>query len=226
MLKGPNKVSSKPALLQADQPQLYQPVFIEEVFQPLIIFMALLWTCSSRSMSFLYWGHQSWMQCSRRGLTKAEQRGSHLQQHAGHASFDAAKDMVGFLGTASARCQLMSNFSSTNTPKSFSTGLLSIPSSPLSVPIPVVALTLVHDLVFGLVELVGIRMHELHQPIKVPMDAMLSPKLINCTTQLGVICKLVTSCDSISLNRHVYILPQQSQSPKLPEESILNKKHN
>jgi len=40
-------------LLQADQPQLSQPFLTGEVFHPLIIFVALLWTLSNRSMSFL-----------------------------------------------------------------------------------------------------------------------------------------------------------------------------
>ena len=41
---------------------------------PLIIFVALLWNCSENSMSFLCWGPQNWMQYSRWGLTRAEQR--------------------------------------------------------------------------------------------------------------------------------------------------------
>ena len=39
---------------------------------PLIILVALLWTRSKSSTSFLYWGPQAWMQCSRWGLTRAE----------------------------------------------------------------------------------------------------------------------------------------------------------
>ena len=42
---------------------------------PLIILVALLRPRSNRSMSFLCWGLQSWMQDSRWGLTRAEQRG-------------------------------------------------------------------------------------------------------------------------------------------------------
>jgi len=41
---------------------------------PLIIFVALLWTHSNRSMSLLYWGLHIWMQYSKSGLTSAEQR--------------------------------------------------------------------------------------------------------------------------------------------------------
>ena len=39
---------------------------------PLIILVALLWTHSKSSTSFLYWRPQAWMQYSRWGLTKAE----------------------------------------------------------------------------------------------------------------------------------------------------------
>ncbi|KAK4827490.1 hypothetical protein QYF61_018790 [Mycteria americana] len=44
----------------------------ERCSSPRIIFVALLWTCSNRSMSFLCWGPQSRMQYSRRGLTRVE----------------------------------------------------------------------------------------------------------------------------------------------------------
>uniref|UniRef100_A0A8B9QH24 Glycoprotein endo-alpha-1,2-mannosidase n=2 Tax=Apteryx owenii TaxID=8824 RepID=A0A8B9QH24_APTOW len=39
---------------------------------PLIVFVALCWTCSSRSVSVLYWGAQNWTQYSRWGLTSTE----------------------------------------------------------------------------------------------------------------------------------------------------------
>ena len=39
---------------------------------PLVIFVALLWTCSNSSMSSLCQGPQNWMQYSRWGLTRAE----------------------------------------------------------------------------------------------------------------------------------------------------------
>jgi len=39
---------------------------------PQIIFVALLWTRSNSSMSFLCWGLHSWMQDSGWGLTRAE----------------------------------------------------------------------------------------------------------------------------------------------------------
>ena len=39
---------------------------------PLSIFVALLWTLSNSSTSFLFWGPQAWTQYCRWGLTKAE----------------------------------------------------------------------------------------------------------------------------------------------------------
>jgi len=65
---------------------------------------------------------------------------NHLPRPAGHASIDAAQDTVGFLA-ASAHCQLTLSFSSTSTPKSLSSGLLSSHSLPnlylcLGLPLP------------------------------------------------------------------------------------------
>ena len=57
----------------------------------------LLWTRLNKCMSFLCWGPWSWARYSKWSLTRAEWQ-NHLPQPAGHASFDAAQDMVGFLG--------------------------------------------------------------------------------------------------------------------------------
>ena len=84
----------------------------------------------NRSTSFLCWGPQTWMQHSRWGLTRAEQRGTipsldllatpQLMQPMMQLAFWAA----------SMNCWLMLSLSSTRTPKFFYTGLLSIGSSP------------------------------------------------------------------------------------------------
>ena len=74
VLEGCNEVTPLPSLLQAEQVQLPQPVFIGRD-SPLIILVAFLWTLSNSSLS-LYWGPQTWMQYSRWGLTWAEQRGT------------------------------------------------------------------------------------------------------------------------------------------------------
>ncbi|KAK4822266.1 hypothetical protein QYF61_012105 [Mycteria americana] len=60
------------------------------------------------------------------------------------------------------------------TPKSFSAGLLSIPSSPKPVLIPGVALTHVQDLALGLVEPHEVHMGPLLELVQVPLDGILS----------------------------------------------------
>ena len=67
-----SKVSLEPSLLQAEQPQLPQPVLVAEVLQPSDHLCGLLWPCSNISMSFLCWGLQSWTQDSRWCLTRVE----------------------------------------------------------------------------------------------------------------------------------------------------------
>jgi len=49
-MKSCYKVSLEPSLLQAEGPQLSQPFLIGRCSIPLIIFVALLWTHSNRSM--------------------------------------------------------------------------------------------------------------------------------------------------------------------------------
>lgn len=53
-----------------EQPQVSHPGFICSSY--LIIFVTLLWTQANRSLSFLCWGPQRWMQHSRWGLTRTE----------------------------------------------------------------------------------------------------------------------------------------------------------
>ncbi|KAK4830147.1 hypothetical protein QYF61_008635 [Mycteria americana] len=101
---------------------------------------------------------------------------------------------------ASAHCWVMLSFSSTNIPKSFSSGLLSIHSPPsFGLPRPRcrtfvfvlwIAPTQVQDLALGLAEL-----HEVHtgpplKPVTVTLDGIPSLQCVDHTTQLGVIGKL------------------------------------
>lgn len=61
---------------------------------PLVIFVALLWTWSNNSISFLCGRSQNWTQCSRWGLRRVEGQ-NQLPWPAGHTSLDAIQDMVG-----------------------------------------------------------------------------------------------------------------------------------
>jgi len=71
--------------------------------------------------------------------------------------------------TESTCCQLLSSFSSTNTPKSFLEGLLSIPSL-----IPGVAPAQMQDLALGFVESHEVHMGPFLQVVQVPLDDILS----------------------------------------------------
>ena len=63
------KIPSQSSLLQAKHAR---SLSLFSFSSPLIIFVALWWTLSSSSSSFLNWGAQNWMQYSRWGLTRAE----------------------------------------------------------------------------------------------------------------------------------------------------------
>ena len=72
VLEGHNEVSLELSLLQAEQAQLPQPVFIGEVLQLSDIFVAFPWICSSSSLSSLCWKPQTWTQYSRWGHRRTE----------------------------------------------------------------------------------------------------------------------------------------------------------
>ncbi|KAK4816394.1 hypothetical protein QYF61_016711 [Mycteria americana] len=61
ILKGHNKVSLEPPLLQAEQPQFSLTFFIGEVFQPLLNFMMFTWAHSSSLSKSLWYGIPSLM---------------------------------------------------------------------------------------------------------------------------------------------------------------------
>lgn len=64
--------SFSPSLLQAEQAQLPQFLFIGEMPQS-FCHLSGPWTPSSNSISLLYWGPQNWTQHCKSGLTSAEQ---------------------------------------------------------------------------------------------------------------------------------------------------------
>lgn len=63
-MKGLNKVLLEPGFLQAEQLQLSQTVLMGGLLHPSDHFLALLWTHPNKSLSFLCWGPQSWMEYS------------------------------------------------------------------------------------------------------------------------------------------------------------------
>ncbi|GAB0205392.1 cAMP-dependent protein kinase inhibitor alpha [Grus japonensis] len=67
-----------------------------------------------------------------------------------------------------------------------------------------IALTQVQDLALGLVELPDVHMVPLLKLIQVPPDGILSLRHVNCTTQLGGVCKLAEG----ALNPTVYVIDE------------------
>lgn len=67
------KVSLEPSVFHSEHSQLSQPVLLGEVLPSL--FMALFWTCSSRSHSSNVGKPRNWMQYSRRDLVRVESMG-------------------------------------------------------------------------------------------------------------------------------------------------------
>jgi len=145
--------------------------------------VALLWTCSNSSMSFLCWGLQSRMQDSRWG------RQNHLPCPAAHASLDAAQDMVGLLGcqrTLVAHVKLLIH--------QYPQVLLGRAALNPCIPQPIltagVAPSQMKDLALGLAEPHEVHTGPLLELVQVPLGGIPPFLCVNYTTQLGVICKL------------------------------------
>ncbi|PKU36192.1 hypothetical protein llap_13505 [Limosa lapponica baueri] len=124
--------------------------------------------------------------CSRWGLTRAEGQNP-LPEPVDHASFDAAQDVVVFLGrehTLLAQAEL---------PISHHLQVLRAALNPFSTqPILVlgIAPTDMQDLALALVELQEVHTGPSLKPVKISLDGIPSLQHIDGTTQLGVISKL------------------------------------
>ena len=126
VLKGCNKVSPEPSLLQAEPPQLSQPFLIGEVFHPSDHFCGPPLDPLQQVHVFPVLRTPELDAALQGGGVEGQ---NHLPRPAAHTAFDAARIRLAFWA-ASAHCRITASFSSTSTPKSFCAGLLSIPSSP------------------------------------------------------------------------------------------------
>ncbi|KAK4827796.1 hypothetical protein QYF61_021788 [Mycteria americana] len=134
------------------------------------------------------------------GFHQSEVEGqNHLPQPAGHASFDAAQDTVGFLGcerTLLAHIQFFIHWYPQVLCRAALNPLIAQPVSMFGI-----APTQVQDLALGLAEF-----HEVHtgpplKPVKVPLDGIPSLQHVDHTTQLGVIRRLAEG--ALNLTVHV-----------------------
>ncbi|KAK4829762.1 hypothetical protein QYF61_006486 [Mycteria americana] len=188
--EGCYKVSLQPSLLQAEQPQLSQPVFIGEVLQPSDHFHGPPLDSLQQVHVLLMLGAPELDTVLQVGWHKSRVEGeNHHPRPAGHASFDAAQDTVDFLGckrTLLSHVELLID----QHPQVLLLRAALNPFSTQPVFVLGIAPTHVQDLALGLFEL-----HEVHtvpplKPVKVPLDGIPSLQHVDRTTQLGVIGKL------------------------------------
>jgi len=112
-----------------------------------------------------------------------------LPRPAGHTSLDAAQGTVGLLGCESTLPGHVKLFIH-QYPQVL---LLRVALNPFihqPALIPGVASIQVQDLALGLVEPQEVHIGPLLELVQVPLDGIPSLRHVNCTTQLGVICKL------------------------------------
>ncbi|KAK4814468.1 hypothetical protein QYF61_018986 [Mycteria americana] len=199
-LEGCYKVSLQPSLLQAQQPQLSQPVLVGEVLQPSDNFhgpplhglqqlhVLLVLRAPELDAVLQVRSHQSRVEGQ-----------NLLPRPAGHASFNAAQDTVGLLGcecTLLAHAQLFVH--------QYPQVLFHRAALDHIIPQPVwklrIAPTQVQDPALGLVEPHEVHTGPLLQLVQVPLDDIPSFWRVSCTTQLGVICRLTEGALDLSVN--------------------------
>ncbi|KAK4827407.1 hypothetical protein QYF61_017837 [Mycteria americana] len=167
----------------------------ERCSSPLIIFVALLWTHSNRSMSFYAGGLRA--ECS-----------------------TPAQDTVGFLGckcTLPGHVDLLIN----QHPQVL---LLRVALNPFSAwPVFVfgIAPTHVQDLELGLVELHEVRTGPLLKPVKVPLDGIPFLQCVDHTTQVGIIGKLAEG----ALNPTVHVTDKDIKHHQSQYQPLRNATH-
>ncbi|KAK4825708.1 hypothetical protein QYF61_002067 [Mycteria americana] len=201
VLEGCYKVSPEPSLLQAEQPQLSHPVFTGEVLQPSDHLRGPPLDSLQQLHVLLMLGAPELNAVVQLGSHESGVEGqNHLPRPAGHTSFDAAQDTVGFLGCKRqlpAHGELLIN----QHPRVL---LLRAALSPFSIqPVFVlgIALTHVQDLALGLVELHEVCTGPPLKPVKVSLDSIPSLQCVDHTTQLGVVGKLA----EVAINPTVHV---------------------
>ncbi|KAK4825592.1 hypothetical protein QYF61_000681 [Mycteria americana] len=184
------KAEQYAATRRAEQPQLSQPFLIGEVFHPSDHF-------HGPPLDLLQQLHvfpvlrtpelDAVLQVeSHQGRVEGQNR---LPRPAGHASFDAAQDTVGFLGC---RCTFPSHVQLLI--QQYPQVLLHRAALNPFIPQPVfvlgIAPTHVQDFALGLVEPREVHMGPLLELVPVLLDGIPSLRHVNRTTQLGVVCRL------------------------------------
>ena len=207
VLKGRNKVSPQPSLLQAEQPQISQPFLIGEVFHPSDHFCGPPLDPLQQLHVLIVLGDAELDAVLQMRCHQSRAKGqNHLPQPAGCASFDAAQGLLGCERTL----PVILNFWSASTCKSFSSRLLSIHSLPslylcLGFPRPRCS-----TLQFALLDLNKVHRDPPLKPAQVPLDGIPSLQGGNRTTQLGVVGKLAKG----ALDPTAHVTDKDVQQPR------------
>ncbi|KAK4816838.1 hypothetical protein QYF61_023902 [Mycteria americana] len=192
--------SLSPSFLQAEQCPLSQPFLIEEVFQPSHHFCGPPLDLLQQVHVFPALRAPELDEVLQGGSHQSGAEGqNHLLHPTGHTFVDAAQDTVGFLGckcTLLAQVQLFIH----QYPKVLLHRAALNPFILQHVLILGATPTQVQDLALGLVEPHEVHTGPLLQLVQVPLDDIPSFWCVNCTTQLGVICKLAEGALDLAVN--------------------------
>ncbi|KAK4816043.1 hypothetical protein QYF61_011051 [Mycteria americana] len=216
--------------LSAEQPQLSQPFLIGEVLQPPDHFCGPPLDLLQQVHVFPVLRAPELDAVLQVGSHQSRGEGQdHLPQPTGHASFDAAQDMVGFLGckrTLLAHVQLFIH----QYPQVLLHRAALNPFIPQLVLIPGVTLNQVQDLALALVEPPEVHMGLLLELVQVPLDGNPSLRHVNHTTQLGVILHpnllrvhsilLHWAVDHYPLDMAIQPIPYPPNSPSIKSVSL------
>ncbi|KAK4817239.1 hypothetical protein QYF61_005261 [Mycteria americana] len=185
-----DKVSPQPPFLQAEQPQLPQPLPISLVLQTLPqLRCPSLDTLQPLNVSLGVGDPTLNTAFEVRPHLCPVQGHDHCPSPAGHAIPDTSQDAIGFLGrlgTLLAHIQLAVN----QHPQVLLCLAAFQPLFPKPVALHGVAVAQVQDLAFGLVEPHTTDLGPSIQPVQVPLQSLPTLQQINTPAQLGVICKL------------------------------------
>ncbi|KAK4818569.1 hypothetical protein QYF61_014705 [Mycteria americana] len=185
-----DEVSPQPPFLQAEQPQLPQPLPISLVLQTLPqLRCPSLDTLQPLNVSLVVGGPTLNTAFKVRPHQCRVQGHDHCPSPAGHAIPDTSQDAIGFLGhlgTLLAHIQAAVD----QHPQVLLCQAAFQPLFPTPVALHGVAVAQVQDPTLGLVEPHTIDLGPWIQPVQVPLQSLPTLQQINTAAQLGVICKL------------------------------------
>ncbi|KAK4828848.1 LOW QUALITY PROTEIN: hypothetical protein QYF61_000905 [Mycteria americana] len=182
----------------AEQSQLSQPVLVGEVLQPSDhslgppldqlqqVHVLLVLKTPELDAVLQVGSHQSRVEGQ-----------NHLPRPAGHAAFDAAQDTVGLLGCERTLLAHVQLFIHLCPQVLFHRAAL---DHIIAQCVLKVRIALTQEPALGLVEPHEVHRDPLLQLVQVPLDDIPSFWRVNCTTQLGVICKLAEGALDLAVN--------------------------